>query len=199
MRTPSGGFRPPIEDVVGLDLGEELHLKSRLLRRHRRHGILDAPRNPEGVVEAIDAWVGRQGVLWWMEAGTRWEVPVRIERVWHPVPAVEVRFGGAPTKAERRREPRYVVHWPGSWRLPEETAETATVIYDLSRQGARFYVLRPLLPGTAVELAIHFPHTGWASARGRVVRLAPVGLGRERRGFEVAVRFEAEAKLPVGP
>jgi hypothetical protein len=188
-----------MQEVLGLDLGEGVHLKSRLLRRHRRHGILDAPRNRAGAVEAIDAWVGRQGVLWWMEAGTRWEVPVRIERVWHPVPAVEVRFGGAPAKAERRREPRYVVHWPGSWRLPEETAETATVIYDLSRQGARFSVLRPLLPGTTVVLTIHFPHTGWAAARGKVVRLAPAGTGREPRGFEVAVEFEAGSAIPAPP
>ncbi|MBX5467486.1 MAG: PilZ domain-containing protein [Firmicutes bacterium] len=181
-----GGPRPRLRARVGVELGEGVHLSTRVLKHRWRGEWLDAPRAATGEVVDLAGVRGGRATLWWVEAAVRWAAPVRLEAVWDPVPIVEVRYLGPAAPAERRRAPRYRVQWAATWRLLDEPGgrDWPTLIEDLSREGARFRAAVPVSPERQVALAIAFPGRRVVRVVGRVVRCTP-----EADRWVVAVAF----------
>lgn len=71
------------------------------------------------------------------------------------------------------------------WPLRRRSAETGCVLIDLSRGGAAFVTLRPLRPGTHLDLEIVVPGDAPAlQVRGRLVSSWPQNSGAHRAGVE---------------
>lgn len=161
-RTPPGRLvavdpqaLPPVHAAIELHLPDGSMLSSRVMARQPGPvDYLDAPRTAGGGAVAGWALLGERVELQWGHDELVEAYPVEVREVLAPLPALEVRYLGAPARRNRRGEPRAEAHV----RVRLTSADPggplargfASITRDISLSGVRVFTPDPLAPGDAL-------------------------------------------------